>query len=117
MSLSIFGQRNHLVKSHHSATEILGRFPKSRKPLPPEYQAVYASHYLKNREGKTAYEVLQYDWGTTKFVANMLNQAGAAYFFKQNANGAWVEAQKITPSFRATNSYFGNHVAVHGDRY
>ena len=30
-----------------------------------------ADVHAKNREGKTAYEALQYDWGTTSFVANM----------------------------------------------
>ncbi len=32
---------------------ILERYPKTRKPLPTEYQNIYTSHYLKNREGKT----------------------------------------------------------------
>ena len=37
-----------------NADQILARYPKLRQPLPPEYQAVYNSHYLKNREGKTS---------------------------------------------------------------
>ncbi|SDJ81353.1 Methyltransferase domain-containing protein [Catalinimonas alkaloidigena] len=32
---------------------ILQRFPKKRPPLPPPYQAIYAQHYLDNREGNT----------------------------------------------------------------
>ena len=32
---------------------VLNRFPKTRAELPPEFRAVYESHYKKNREGKT----------------------------------------------------------------
>jgi Methyltransferase domain len=32
---------------------ILERYPKTREALPTEYQNIYTSHYLKNREGKT----------------------------------------------------------------
>jgi hypothetical protein len=32
---------------------ILERFPKIRKELPPEFRAIYETHYKKNREGKT----------------------------------------------------------------
>lgn len=32
---------------------ILSRYPKTRKPLPEEFQKIYTSHYLKNRSGKT----------------------------------------------------------------
>lgn len=30
------------------------RFPKTRPPLPPAIQAIYAAHYKSNREGRTA---------------------------------------------------------------
>ena len=33
---------------------VLERFPKQREPLPPEFQAIYNSHYQSNREGDTA---------------------------------------------------------------
>lgn len=32
---------------------ILDSFPKVRRPLPPEFEAVYARHYKENREGKS----------------------------------------------------------------
>jgi len=31
--------------------EILSRFPKSRPPLPPAYQASYEAQYKENGEG------------------------------------------------------------------
>ncbi|HVF48322.1 MAG TPA: class I SAM-dependent methyltransferase [Pyrinomonadaceae bacterium] len=31
--------------------QILNAFPKTRKPLPSEYQEIYAEHYKQNREG------------------------------------------------------------------
>jgi hypothetical protein len=34
-------------------TAILAKFPKTRPVLPPEYLAIYESHYRKNREGAT----------------------------------------------------------------
>jgi hypothetical protein len=34
-------------------SSILDRFPKTRQELPPEYRAIYETHYIKNREGKT----------------------------------------------------------------
>jgi hypothetical protein len=34
-------------------SDILSRFPKKRRPLPPEYQAIYLQHYRNSREGKS----------------------------------------------------------------
>ncbi|WP_288546212.1 hypothetical protein [uncultured Helicobacter sp.] len=34
--------------------EILTRFPKTRKPLPSAYQAIYEEHYKSNRNGEGA---------------------------------------------------------------
>lgn len=33
---------------------IIFKFPKKRKELPPEYKKIYTEHYLVNREGKSA---------------------------------------------------------------
>ncbi len=47
---------------------------------------------------------------------NTLNDAGAAYIFKNNA-GTWSQVQKIVASDRSTNDWFGfgNAVSISGD--
>lgn len=37
-----------------SAEALLSRFPKTRAPLPPAFQAIYAEQYKSNRSGETA---------------------------------------------------------------
>lgn len=34
--------------------KILGKFPKTRPPLPPEFQEIYAAQYKENRDGGSA---------------------------------------------------------------
>lgn len=41
------------MKKIENQKSILNLFPKKRAPLPKEYQAIYESHYVKNRDGKT----------------------------------------------------------------
>ncbi len=45
--------------------------------------------------------------------ANPLNGAGAAYIFK-NVSGTWTQSQKITPSDRAAQDYFGISMCISG---
>jgi len=49
-------------------------------------------------------------YGTTNFLTN----AGSAYIFRNN-NGTWQEVQKVVPSDRAANDFFGSAVAIDGD--
>ncbi|MCF6342393.1 MAG: T9SS type A sorting domain-containing protein [Bacteroidales bacterium] len=43
---------------------------------------------------------------------NYLSNAGSAYFFRQDDNGLWQQAQKMTASDRAKNDVFGADVAI-----
>jgi hypothetical protein len=45
---------------------------------------------------------------------NTVNNAGAAYIFKNNA-GTWSEVQKIVSSYRGTSYLFGGSVDISGD--
>lgn len=45
---------------------------------------------------------------------NPLGGAGAAYIFERNANGTWVEMQKIVASDRDNSDRFGQSVAILG---
>ncbi|MFN3521883.1 MAG: class I SAM-dependent methyltransferase [Phenylobacterium sp.] len=40
--------------SEGPAERLLRRFPKTRPPLPPAFQAIYAAQYKENRSGETA---------------------------------------------------------------
>lgn len=44
---------NHLIRDPTEAEAIRRTFPKTRPPLAPAFQAIYASHYLSNRRGGT----------------------------------------------------------------
>ena len=44
-----------------------------------------------------------------------LTSAGAAYFYKLQPNGTWVETQKVISPHRETLGYFGFYVAIDGD--
>ena len=46
---------------------------------------------------------------------NSLAWSGSAYVFERNANGQWIEVQKITPSLRSAGSRFGFSVALDGN--
>lgn len=43
-----------LPVAKHSVGQPFRNFPKSRAPLPPEFQAIYAEHHRRNREGSSA---------------------------------------------------------------
>jgi hypothetical protein len=47
---------------------------------------------------------------------NALVYAGAAYIFERDNNGNWNQKQKIVPSDRTTNDYFGASVAISGNQ-
>jgi hypothetical protein len=47
---------------------------------------------------------------------NTLVYAGSAYIFEKDNNGNWVQTQKIVPSDRTANDYFGGAVSINGDR-
>ncbi len=44
-----------------------------------------------------------------------ITQSGSAYFFERDGAGNWIESQKIAPSERSLNDFFGESVAMHGD--
>lgn len=46
---------------------------------------------------------------------NTLNNSGSAYLFERDANGNWVEMQKIVASDRGDGDRFGSAVAISGD--
>lgn len=48
--------------------------------------------------------------------ANYLTDAGAAYIFKKDQDGAdnWGQLKKLVPAIRATNDFFGNSVSING---
>ena len=43
---------------------------------------------------------------------NTLLSAGSAYIFERNADGNWIEVQKIVPGDRAADDHFGGSVAI-----
>ena len=45
---------------------------------------------------------------------NSLTGAGAAYLYKKDGTGAWVEVKKIVNSDRAANNLFGSSVCISG---
>ncbi|MES2284907.1 MAG: T9SS type A sorting domain-containing protein [Bacteroidota bacterium] len=47
---------------------------------------------------------------------NTLVYAGSAYIFEKDNNGHWVQTQKIVPSDRTANDYFGGAVSISGNR-
>ncbi|MCE9538994.1 MAG: FG-GAP repeat protein [Bacteroidetes bacterium] len=47
---------------------------------------------------------------------NTLVYAGSAYIFEKNNNGHWIQIQKIVPSDRTANDYFGGAVSISGNR-
>lgn len=47
--------------------------------------------------------------------ANAVSSAGSAYFFEKNANGEWVEVQKVVASNRNFLHYFGWSVSISGE--
>ncbi|MES2396778.1 MAG: T9SS type A sorting domain-containing protein [Bacteroidota bacterium] len=47
---------------------------------------------------------------------NTLVYAGSAYIFEKDNNGHWVQTQKIVPSDRTSNDYFGGAVSISGNR-
>lgn len=46
--------------------------------------------------------------------ANTMESAGSVYVYK-NISGTWTEIQKLVPSDRATDDYFGYSVSISGD--
>lgn len=46
---------------------------------------------------------------------NKLRFAGSAYVFRKEANGNWVEEQKLVASDRAASDFFGNSVSISGN--
>lgn len=49
------------------------------------------------------------------FSSNPVIDAGAAYIYERNGNGVWNLIQKVTPSLRADQDYFGFAVSISGD--
>ncbi len=47
---------------------------------------------------------------------NTLTYAGSAYIFERYGNGNWIQKQKIVPSDRAKDDYFGTSVAIDSNR-
>ena len=47
---------------------------------------------------------------------NAMQLSGSAYIFEKDGNGTWHQVQKIVASDRSEESYFGNAVAIDGDR-
>ena len=47
---------------------------------------------------------------------NTLVYAGSAYIFEKDNNGHWIQTQKIVPSDRSANDYFGGAVSISGNR-
>ncbi len=43
------------------------------------------------------------------------NYTGAAYIFKENTSGNWIQVAKLTASDRAVDDYFGYSVSISGD--
>jgi len=43
------------------------------------------------------------------------DESGSVYVFVRNAQGAWTEQQKITPTNEASKGFFGGSVSVDGD--
>jgi len=56
--------------------------------------------------------------GDSPFLPGLCSclNSGAAYVFTRDAGGVWTEQQKLFASDRASNDWFGNSVAVDGDR-
>ena len=46
---------------------------------------------------------------------NKVSNAGAVYFYKKNADGKWEMTQKLVPSDRIKNDYFGHSVSISGN--
>lgn len=46
---------------------------------------------------------------------NFLPEAGAAYIYEMNANGAWVQKQKLVPPTRHVGDKFGSSIAFNGN--
>jgi hypothetical protein len=55
----------------------------------------------------------QQDYDATN--GNQETSAGAAYIFKKDINGVWIETQKITPSHRDYSDNIGESVSIAGD--
>lgn len=49
--------------------------------------------------------------------ANFKDMAGSAYIFEKDANGNWVEKQKITAPVRNTSDQFGSSVGISSEGY
>ncbi|MES2593404.1 MAG: T9SS type A sorting domain-containing protein [Bacteroidota bacterium] len=47
---------------------------------------------------------------------NTLTYAGSAYIFELDNNGHWNQTQKLVPSDRSANDYFGGAVSINGNR-
>ena len=47
--------------------------------------------------------------------ANNIWNAGAAYIYRKNANGEWVQTQKLVANDRSNSSEFGRSVSISGD--
>ncbi len=52
--------------------------------------------------------------GTDENNQNQLDNAGAGYIFHREANGTWVQSQKIVASDRGIMDFFGNAVSMDG---
>jgi len=46
---------------------------------------------------------------------NFLTNAGAAYIYEKDGSGNWFQQQKLVPSARDTNDFFGHSVAISGE--
>lgn len=54
--------------------------------------------------------------GATRVRTNNLVRVGAAYVFRRQTSGSWVEEQKLAPSDGMANDRFGTSVSIDGDR-
>ena len=67
---------------------------------------------------------ISHDWAlvsswfndTDSTSSNLLGNAGAVYFLQKQSNGNWIQKQKVVPSDRAADDYFGFAIAISGRR-
>jgi hypothetical protein len=101
-------------------------YKKDANDIWVETQKLVASHRSNSDKiGKSVaingdYIVLGSNSDTDINNANPINGNGSAFIFKKDANGVWIETQKLKPSDGAVHSLFGgagvslsgNHIAI-----
>lgn len=59
--------------------------------------------------------IAAYGQDKNAYGAETLDKAGAAYIFKRNTEGTWVQEQKIVASDRAAGDQFGHSASISGN--